>query len=123
MGDIQSSTRMYAILHHHIILEPLSPLGRQPVSVILDAVHHRFEPEIEPVVHTKTKERVVISVAHHQDAHLAYRLAHGGQKLYVNGSPYHFRADNSSIHLLRVKADRRIIISFKDFLSIFVHPG
>lgn len=112
-GDIQSSNKNVCNFTLRIILEPLSLLSRQAVSAILDAIHHRFEPEIEPVVHRKTKERVVISFPRHQDAHLAYKLAHGGQNLYVNESPYRFRTDDSSIHLLRVTADWRIAISFE----------
>jgi hypothetical protein len=71
MGDIQSSNKnVYNFTSRHHLGTPCL-LSRQAVSAILDAVHHRFEPEIEPVVHRKTKERVLISFPHHQDAHLA----------------------------------------------------
>lgn len=110
---MHSSVQDCVMWHYPFIVEPLSPIGRQPAHAIVHAINQRFDSEVQPIIHMIADERIILSFPNHWEAVQAFRLADKGNTMYVNGVLYCFTIDLLQSNLMTVSSDQRIIVCMK----------
>lgn len=110
LNKVQLCTRMCAFWHYRIQMPTgnsakrhlwptcsyarwcaLSGIIHLLLNLCLYSVtNQRLDAEIEPTMHMRTEEKIIIYFSHHWEAINAFRLSGQAETLHVNGAPYRF---------------------------------